>query len=395
MFRVSVEAGDIIRSRCPLWFVLVALVLGWAVAAPRPAAAEPMLGPPVLQLEGSGGASRSEFIASEFAMVMPLQFAVETLSLAGPSLNALFQFQKDNRGHPWLRITDESGRVERKVQRFDQIGLHGLSAHHGSRSPGPLTWSHIQRIDEVVTRAGTWRTVGAVSAGIIGAAINVDEGAGMTLAGLAFFGGGGAYLGDRFGSLFRSERNWYIADPTRRDVPEAVSRGVASTSPPAADTLVIERDGRTAAPSASSADAAILRACNRIGRNEVFRARGSFGSFHGRAGIVGPEGLEELHAQRRGRGFGAEPLERITWDQIDRIEVRGGSALYGALGGGVAFATCGALLGMALIAVSQSTQASVGEGAIVGAVITAPVGIVLGGLAGVAVRRWVTVYKRM
>ncbi|MEY2710910.1 MAG: hypothetical protein RL487_693, partial [Actinomycetota bacterium] len=160
--------------------------------------------------DGSEGSERLS--TSAIAAPVPLDPPAGALSGAAPSSNALFQMQKDNRRHPWLRITTDSGRTERKALRFDAIGLSGLSAPDGSQAPGPLPWSRIQRIDEVVTGAGTWSRVGAVTAGIIGFGINVDEGAGMALGGLLAFGGAGAYLGDRFGSRFRSERNWYIAD---------------------------------------------------------------------------------------------------------------------------------------------------------------------------------------
>ena len=68
--------------------------------------------------------------------------------------------------------------------------------------------------------------------------------------------------------------------------------------------------------------------------------------------------------------------------------------MYGALIGGTTFAVFGALLGMAAIAVSDNTDVSVAEGGAVGALYVAPVGIVLGGLSGLAVRRWHTVYRR-
>ena len=107
--------------------------------------------------------------------------------------------------------------------------------------------------------------------------------------------------------------------------------------------------------------------------------------------------LESLRADRheRRRGADATPPQRISWDQIDRVEMRGGSALYGALIGGTTFAVFGALLGMAAIAVAGgNTDATVAEGGALGAIYVAPVGIVLGGVSGMAVRRWVSVYRR-
>ena len=147
--------------------------------------------------------------------------AIGSQTQAGPSPNALFQFQKENRSHPWLHITADSGMVERKVLRIDPLGLHGLSTPDGARLP-----------------------------------------------------------------------------------------------------------------------------------------------------------------------------ESITWDQVDRIEMRGGSALQGAAIGGATFGAVGALLGMAVISVADGSWDNVGLGAVYGVLYVAPVGIVLGGLSGTAVRRWVTVYRR-
>ena len=320
-------------------------------------------------------------ILAVLAMLWHTPAGSETTAV--PSPNAVFQFQKDNRSHPWLHITTDSGMVERKVLRLDPLGLHGMSTPNGVRLPESMPWNRIQRIDEVVTRAGPWRTTGAVTLGLLGAGLGnalgapKQQGGRLALAGLVVFGGIGGYLGGQYGSRFRSERNWYVAD-TVRDV-----EAVVQTEPSA----------RLAAP---GADRAVLDACNRIGRNELFRAYGSFGSFRGYAGIAGPEGLESLRVDRHERRRGADtmPPQRISWDQIDRVEIRGGSALNGALIGGTTFAVFGALLGMAAIAVSDNTDVSVAEGGAVGALYVAPVGIVLGGLSGLAVRRWHTVYRR-
>src|SRR5437667_2733060 len=99
---------------------------------------------------------------------MPFHSAAGSETPAGPSPNPLFQFQKENRSHPWLHITSDSGMVERKVLRLDPIGLHGLSTPEGVQLRGSLAWGRIQRIDEVVTRAASWRTTGAVTLGILG-----------------------------------------------------------------------------------------------------------------------------------------------------------------------------------------------------------------------------------
>jgi hypothetical protein len=317
-------------------------------------------------------------------LAMPFHSAAGSETLAGPSPNELFQFQKDNRSHPLLRITADSALVERKVRRIDPIGLHGMSTPDGVRLSEPMTWSRIQRIDEVVTRAGPWRTAGAVTFGLLGAGLGnalgapKHQGGSMAMGGLVVFGGAGGWLGGKYGSRFRSARNWYVADTVSVREPAAHLEAPAPVSEP-------------------NADPAVLSACDRIGRKELFRIYGSFGSFQGYADIVGPQGLEALHADRHGQQRDAEPtLPRlIPWDQVDRIEMRGGSALRGALIGGASFAALGALVGMAAVAAtSGGARVTVAEGGAMGALYVAPVGIVIGGLGGMAARRWVVVYRR-
>src|SRR6266571_2372151 len=335
--------------------------------------------------ERGRGVGKPLFIVLMLAfLTMPFHSAAGSETPAGPSPNALFQFQKDNRSHPWLHITSDSGMVERKVLRLDPIGLHGMSTLEGVQLPGSLTWSRIQRIDEVVTRAASWRNVGAVTLGVLGAGLGnalgapKQQGGRMALGGMLAFGAVGGYLGGQYGSRFRFERNWYVADTVRHREPVDQVEAVTPASAPGTDP-------------------AVLSACNRIGRNELFRAYGSFGSFQGYAGIAGPEGLEALRADRHGQLHSADTtLPRlISWDQVDRIQMRGGSVLKGALIGGASFAILGAILGMAAIEVAGgNADATVAEGGVLGALYVAPVGIVIGGLSGMAARHWVNVYQR-
>ena len=314
---------------------------------------------------------------------------------AGPSANELFQFQKDNQSHPWLHITAGSGMVERRVLRIDRVGLHGMSTPEGVHLPGSLPWSRIVRIDEVVTRARPWRKVGAVTLGLLGAglgnAINPDQGGISSLSGLVTFGAAGGYLGGQYGSRFRSERRWYVADTVRRAEPQIAAEAPVPVSASDADSA--EAPAPVSAP---GADPAVLRACNRLGPDKLFRAYGTFGTFRGYASIAGPEGLEELRTNRSGKHRVADDTrpQRITWDQVDRVEMRGGSAPRGAMVGGGALATLGALLGMAAVAVSDNSDLSVPGAAVLGALYVAPFGMALGGLTGAAFRRWVPVYQR-
>jgi hypothetical protein len=139
----------------------------------------------------------------------------------------------------------------------------------------------------------------------------------------------------------------------------------------------------------------VVHASERIHPEHLVRVHSSFGIFEGYAGIAGPEGLEQLkprHPPKHGKA--SPPLPALmTWAEIDRVEVRGGSALRGAIAGAIAFAAMGALLGAAAVSLAES-DVTAAEGAGIGAIYVAPVGFVLGGLTGVAARHWVVLYAR-
>src|SRR3989442_14541704 len=117
------------------------------------------------------GVSKALWVLIPAVLAMPWDTAAGSETTAVPPPNAVFQFQKDNRSHPWLHITTDSGIVERKVLRLDPLGLHGMSTPSRERLPESLPWNRIQRIDEVVTRAGAWSKVGAVTVGALGAGL--------------------------------------------------------------------------------------------------------------------------------------------------------------------------------------------------------------------------------
>ena len=62
--------------------------------------------------------------------------------------------------------------------------------------------------------------------------------------------------------------------------------------------------------------------------------------------------------------------------------------------GGATFGALGVLLGMVVVAVTDGSNGDVAQGAVYGVLLTAPVGIAIGGLRGSAVRRWVIEYQR-
>lgn len=320
-----------------------------------------------------------------------------------PSANAVYQFQKSNRTKPWLHILTDSGSVTRRAELVDRSGLYNLTTPDGTKEPGPLLWRDIRRVDEVVTRSRQMHVVGGIVFGLtfagLGNALGAPDGKGhgYALAGMLIGQTVGGVLGSRFGERYKSERLWY-ADPqgavsirgdsgTTNTPPAA-----AGISPPAVGPEPIASGALEAAPILTTA---AQKACNRIDSNLRIRVHSRLGVFDGYAASAGPQGLGDLrprHRPRRGAAATRLP-DLIAWDDIDRVEARGGSGLNGAIAGAMGFAALGALVGAAAVAVSSS-DFSVAGAAGIGALYCAPVGLVLGGLSGMAVRHWVAIYKR-
>ena len=310
--------------------------------------------------------------------------------LAMPSSNLLFQLEKQNRIHPWLRITTDSARVTLKARRIDELGLSGLTAPDSAwPPPASLTWSQIERIDEVVTRAHPWRMTGAIAMGLLGAGLGnaigapSHKGGAFALVGLVGLGSLGGVLGGDYGERFQRERNWYVADTTERSAADIAVR--IGATPPV-----------NAAPAVEPATPPdVIQVANRIGRSDVFRLSGDFGRFQGFADAVGPVGLEGLRTDRKARGewANAAPPARVPWEAVDKIQMRGGAAGKGALIGAANFAVVGAVIGAAAVAIADGNAGPV-EGGLLGAAICAPFGALLGAGAGAAARHWVVVYRR-
>jgi hypothetical protein len=319
-----------------------------------------------------------------------------------PSPNLVFQFEKQNRSHPWLRIATDSTRRQLKVRAIDEQGMSGFTSPEGLVAPRePLSWNQIGRIDEVVTRAHAYRVTGVIVFGLLGAGLGNalgapnDLGARYALAGFAVFGTLGGWLGGRFGERFQHERNWYIADTTTQRVPSA--------APVAAVPLVSEVAGATQASAVGLSGALtppmsleVEHVASRINSDKLIRLSGDFGKFQGFVGVAGPEGLERFVADPKAEGewAGASLPNRIPWASVQQVHMRGGSGMAGALAGSIAFASLGALLGAAAVGVSGTTSATVGEGALLGAGLALPFGFVLGGGIGLLSRHWVVVYTR-
>ena len=320
-------------------------------------------------------------ISALVLLATPVQPLIASDSLPRPNRNLIFQFEKENRDHPWLIATTPTGRFRFKAAWIDRVGLGGLSPE-GASPADPLPWAQVERLDERVTHRRQGQRLGSFALGLAGAGLGNALGApsrsggSYAMVGYALMSTIGGVVGGHLGDGHGSERNWYIAGAAVSGAPEQLAAA------PTAPELPVGTD--------------VLRACGRIGPHDVFRASGEFGHFQGYADVAGPSGLESLRTDRQAREeWAGSPLpERISWETINEVQMRGGSALKGALGLGASFALMGALLGAAAVAVAGDGSVGVGSGAALGAAYVAPVGIVLGAGLGALVRRWVVVYRR-
>jgi hypothetical protein len=332
------------------------------------------------------------------ACVLSVQPCAATELGPQPSPNELFQLQKLNRPRPWLYITSDSGSLTRRVRLIDRQGLYDLSARDGSTQAGPMPWSDIRRIDEEVTRAKQFRRYGAFVLGLafagLGNALGApdDKGGEYAMLGLGIGVAVGGKLGRHLGeSHKRPSRPWYVATEPAQAAPAAQDTSVAAPD----STAFVAARADTSSGHAPPDSAKVLHASERIHPERLLRVHSSFGIFEGYAGVSGPDGLERLKPRHPPKHAStAPPLPPLmSWAQIDRVEVRGGSALSGAVAGAVGFAAFGALLGAAAVSLAES-DVTAAEGAGIGAIYLAPVGFALGGLTGMAARHWTVLYKR-
>jgi hypothetical protein len=145
-----------------------------------------------------------------------------------------------------------------------------------------------------------------------------------------------------------------------------------------------------------AATPAVASACKRISSANLLKLSGDFGTFHGYAASVGPQGLGGLRLESRYpsvRSPGA-----LGWDRIDRVEVLGNSAgkaaIHGAIGVGALAGFVG-LLAAAVVTVADVQSDYTGGVIIVGSVVAgAAAGAVLGASIGWTIPAWHLVYKR-
>jgi hypothetical protein len=210
------------------------------------------------------------------------------------------------------------------------------------------------------------------------------------LLGLAAFGALGAWQGGRLGQRFVHERSWYAASPAAAFLPDASAASaettIASRPPESAET----QQGATLSRLSTSPD--VLRACSRIGRDDLIRVRGDFGEFQGFANVVGPQGMDGLRT-RRANAAGSVPTGLVPWDRIRRVDKRGRSLRNGALVGGALFGILGGMVAAAAVTVANGSETP-GTAFVEGALVSGAVGAGLGGLIGAAFPGWHRIYGR-
>jgi hypothetical protein len=345
-----------------------------------------------------------------------------------PPAEVVKQLRRHHHRGDWWRITTDSTRYEVRVKQIDAEGLAGLTTRRKAPpAPERIAWGSIERIDlrKSHERRGqiTWMILG-LSAGFIPLAnghANSSQPKYYMLGGAAL----GAYLGGKLGAQNVHERALYIAPtsflPPNVPVvaahetapPETASVTLPSGTPIAAshdsaptDSAAIKTQATTT-PSADSGDAvspratsppatasaAIRRARRRLSTHDLLRITGDFGTFHGYAASIGPEGLGGLRVETSYPSVSLPGL--LRWDRIDRLEVRGSNAQRGAMSGAIGLGAATGFLGIPVGALaSDNSDASMWGVVAACAGVGAGVGLLLGAVIGATGSSWHVVYQR-
>lgn len=371
---------------------------------------------------------------AEGVLVLMLATAPGSPALASgfssPEPGMLEQLRR--RHHVWqlLRVTSGTSRLELHANDLDERGLEGIKVSPGaSLPPDPLPWSNIERIDVVSTRRTYGMVTGAIFGGLVGMLLPSYPNGYSTQKPHQvrdyFFGGAlvGGFLGRHMGNNVSRERSLYVAPtiPTPRRVaaqaaPPAPAVPAPVSAPVAADSLAtgapvtaeIAAADTASAPSPAttpnpSFDAGppspyIQSVRRRIDSGRLLRIDGTFGRFHGYASHTGNEGLSGLRTEPTLESVGG--IRELRWKEIDRIQVRGGTAGSGALKGalmvGGATGALGLMLGLAVDSLGggDSGPPAAIAGAAIGFAIGAPVGGLIGAAVGAGGSSWHTVYTR-
>lgn len=333
------------------------------------------------------------------------------VAYAAPSRSVLDGLSHHCKPGNWLRVTLDSSRIEAQVRVVDARGLHGLTVREPNLPhPDELPWASIARIDAVTTRRGYGLVVGGLVGGLGGLAFG-GSGSSNSGNGRPFMYGAllGEFAGSTLGSRIVHERALYVGQARAPGAP--ANAPVAVVAPPASPAAAAPADSGAAAtsgavvrpPADSPAPQAVNRelvtaALRRMDSGDLLRVEGDFGRFHGYASSLGPEGLGGLRGEPRFPTSYAGSA--LTWEQIYRIDKRGGSAASGAVHGAVTLGLASGLLTALVLAAANSLADGEGTSGEIflyglgGAGVGAGVGALFGGAIGALIPGWHRVYQR-
>jgi hypothetical protein len=320
-----------------------------------------------------------------------------------PSAETVEHVRRHHHSRDWWRITTDSTRYEARVGAIDGEGLAGLeTARKSPPAPDRIAWQSIARIDVLKNRKTRGQIRGlllGVCAGFIPLAngnANSNQPRTYTLVGGAL----GFFLGGKLGAADVHEEPLYVA-PVPAPSPVAPVVAVRETAPTDSETAMLpgasmRSTTASVVPPAtlSRADSrAIEKACGRISPAKLLRIHGDFGTFHGYAATIGPEGLGGLRVETTRTSV--QSPGSLTWDRVDRIEVLGNNAGRGALRGALALGALGGLLGFPIGALaSDNSDTSEAAVALTCAGVGAGIGSVLGAAGGAMSSGWHVVFQR-
>lgn len=311
---------------------------------------------------------------------------------AAPTPSMIDQLRQQYSANDWLHVTVEANRLELRVERIENDGLHGLRPRKRTTLPPMLPWSSIESIDRRESRVVTGRWLGLVVGVIAGAWIGGSQpygpqdpdgdgvyenpkGLHPAWKGILVGGVAGPWLGGRLGDRVAHYNPLYIARPSGSPSEQATTPTDVVTTTPA------------------PAEAWVPKVRTRVKPGQLMRVTGDFGQFSGRAAEITDQGLSGLLPDPAFVSTIPLPSEPISWATISRVERRGnrstGFAVVGglALGVSLGFMSAGMTEWLGPSTTEQKTGAFAG-GFLVGGLIGGGVGA----LIGAAVPRWQRVH---
>ena len=372
-------------------------------------------------------------------MALALSALVPAVSAAQghprPGADVVNELRRHHHAGDWWRITTDDARYEARVVEIDAEGLASVTvARRAPPAPERIAWSAFVRIDLRKSHA----TRGAIQGMLLGMGAGfiplANGNANSKQPGTYMLGGAlaGYLVGGMLGGADVHERPLYVAPapPAAPATPIVASRATSRAetgafvqpgdsaiaaardsaatdtatgakpaialpgSTPPGDRPAVASAPATAAKGAASPE--ITLACRRLSTHSLLRIDGGFGTFYGYASSIGPEGLGGLRVEMTRRSVPSPGA--LSWDRIDRVEVRGNNAGTGALHGALGLGAFTGLLGIPIgqVLTSNGNDGGAGRAGIVleCTAVGAGLGLVLGTAIGATTSGWHRVYQR-